>query len=89
MADEGLVARLRGVARDRVGPTEQSLIVAWGGFGATFGITRAITHWIRAGHGPAGGGMGARHLHHCRCRPHGVSSGVPTGMSFSAARGLT
>jgi hypothetical protein len=66
MAEKGLVARLRGVARDRIGPTEQSLIVAWGGFGATFGVTRAITHWIRAGHGPASGGMsaGGRHLHH-------------------------
>lgn len=66
MTDETLLARLRAVARDRIGPTEQSLIVAWGGFGATFGVTRAITHWIRAGHGPSSGGMsaGGRHLHH-------------------------
>ena len=66
MADQNLLARWRGVARRRIGPTEQSLIVAWCGFGTTFGITRAITHWIRAGHGPAGGGMsaGGRHLHH-------------------------
>jgi len=41
-------------------------MVAWTGFGATFAITRAITHWVRAGHGPSGGGMsgGGRHLHH-------------------------
>jgi len=60
------LGRLRRVASERVGPTEQSLMVAWTGFGATFGITRAITHWIRAGHGPSGGGMstGGRHLHH-------------------------
>jgi len=58
--------RLRRVASERVGPTEQSLMVAWTGFGATFAITRAITHWVRAGHGPSGGGMsaGGRHLHH-------------------------
>ena len=61
-----LRARIRAVARDRIGPTEQSVMTAWGGFGTTFGVTRAITHWIRAGHGPAGGGMsaGGRHLHH-------------------------
>jgi hypothetical protein len=66
VTERDLVARLRAVARDRVGPTEQSLIVAWSGFGATFGVTRAITHWIRAGHGPSSGGMsaGGRHLHH-------------------------
>lgn len=60
------VRRFAEVARRRVGPTEQSLLVAWAGFGATFGVTRAITHWIRAGHGPSGGGMsaGGRHLHH-------------------------
>jgi hypothetical protein len=66
VTDRSLTARLRAVARSRVGPTEQSLIVAWCGFGATFGVTRAITHWIRAGHGPSSGGMsaGGRHLHH-------------------------
>ena len=66
MSDDGLVARLRTVARNRIGPTEQSLIVAWCGFGVTFGVTRALTHWIRAGHGPSEGGMsaGGRHLHH-------------------------
>ena len=66
MAVTSLLARLRAVAQDRLGPTEQSLLVAWTGFAATFGLTRAITHWIRAGHGPAAGGMsaGGRHLHH-------------------------
>jgi len=60
------VQRFAEVASRRVGPTEQSLLVAWAGFGVTFGVTRAITHWIRAGHGPSGGGMsaGGRHLHH-------------------------
>jgi hypothetical protein len=40
--------------------------MAWSSFTATFGATRALTHWIRAGHGPTGGGMtvGGRHFHH-------------------------
>jgi len=61
-----LKERIGAVARERIGPTEQSLIIAWTGFGVTFGVTRAITHWIRAGHGPGSGGMsaGGRHLHH-------------------------
>ena len=30
------------------------------------GVVRAITHWLRDGHGPSGGGVsaGGRHLHH-------------------------
>lgn len=52
--------------RDEVGPVEQALLLAWSAFGATFGITRAITYWLHTGHGPAGGGIviGGRHLHH-------------------------
>jgi hypothetical protein len=58
--------RLRGAYGDHVGPGEQSLLVAWSSFTTTFGLTRALTHWIRAGHGPASGGMsvGGRHFHH-------------------------
>jgi len=49
-----------------IGPGERSAIVAWASFATTFGSVRALTHWIRAGHGPAGGGMsvGGRHFHH-------------------------
>jgi hypothetical protein len=51
---------------DHVGPGEQSLLVAWSSFTTTFAATRALTHWIRSGHGPASGGMsvGGRHFHH-------------------------
>lgn len=58
--------RLRAAFRDQIGRPEQALLIAWSGFGITFGITRAITVWIHAGHGPAGGGAsaGGRHLHH-------------------------
>src|SRR5512143_855597 len=63
---DSLPRRLRAVYRRRVGPTEQSLLVAWAAFAVTFGLTRAVTHWIRAGHGPRGGGLsaGGEHLHH-------------------------
>ncbi|WP_038553983.1 hypothetical protein [Nocardia nova] len=64
-------ARHRGRAVHRawletLGPGERSAVLAWAAFTATFGATRALTHWIRAGHGPAGGGitLGGRHFHH-------------------------
>ena len=66
MGRRGFGRRIRRVYARRVGPVEQSLMIAWAGFGATFALTRAVTHWIRAGHGPASGGVsaGGRHLHH-------------------------
>ena len=58
--------RIRRAYQDEVGPVEQALLVAWSAFGATFGITRAITYWLHLGHGPTEGGIviGGRHLHH-------------------------
>ncbi len=51
---------------ETLGPGERSAVWAWAAFTATFGTTRALTHWIRAGHGPSGGGMslGGKHFHH-------------------------
>jgi hypothetical protein len=51
---------------EHVGAGEQSVLLAWSSFTTTFAFTRALTHWIRSGHGPAGGGMsvGGRHFHH-------------------------
>jgi hypothetical protein len=58
--------RLGKVYRHDLGPTERSALWAWTSFATTFGITRAVTHWIRSGHGPASGGMtvAGRHFHH-------------------------
>ena len=58
--------RIRRSYRDEVGPVEQALLLAWSAFGATFGLTRAITYWLHIRHGPAGSGIviGGRHLHH-------------------------
>ena len=61
-----LTTRLRAAYDKHVGPAERPPLVAWLGFGVTFGITRAVTTWLHDGHGPAAGGMvvGGRHLHH-------------------------
>ena len=40
--------------------------MSWATFTLTFAGLRVLTHWIRAGHGPKGGGIsiGGRHFHH-------------------------
>ncbi|PXW25158.1 UNVERIFIED_CONTAM: hypothetical protein DES50_12225 [Williamsia faeni] len=47
-------------------PGQQSAVLSWASFTATFATVRALTHWIRAGHGPSSGGMsvGGKHFHH-------------------------
>ncbi|WP_227981211.1 hypothetical protein [Nocardia spumae] len=61
--------RARAVRRawvESLGPGERSAVWAWASFTTTFAATRALTHWIRAGHGPSSGGftVGGRHFHH-------------------------
>jgi hypothetical protein len=58
--------RLKGEWERRLQPGEQSVLIAWSSFTATFAGVRALTHWIRDGHGPSGGGMsvGGHHFHH-------------------------
>lgn len=79
-----LVTRVRRAYGDHVGPGERSLLLAWASFSATFGATRALTHWIRAGHGPASGGMsvGGRHFHH-----YNIGIGLLTAVGAIALRG--
>jgi hypothetical protein len=50
----------------RLQPGEQSVVIAWSSFTATFAGVRALTHWIHDGHGPSGGGisLGGHHFHH-------------------------
>lgn len=59
-------ARLRDEWRTRLEPGEQATVLVWSTFTVTFAGLRALTHWIRAGHGPSGGGMsvGGKHFHH-------------------------
>jgi hypothetical protein len=58
--------RLRHQWERRLQPGEQATVLAWTSFTLTFAGLRTLTHWIRAGHGPSGGGMsmGGRHFHH-------------------------
>lgn len=68
-AEGPVTGRWDGVKRawsDRLDPGEQSVLIAWAAFTATFTGVRALTHWIRDGHGPSGGGMsvGGQHFHH-------------------------
>src|ERR1700761_675871 len=59
-------ARLRDEWGTRLAPGEQATVLAWSAFTVTFAGLRALTHWIRAGHGPSGGGisLGGNHFHH-------------------------
>jgi hypothetical protein len=59
-------ARLRHEWEERLGPAEQATLLAWVSFTLTFAGLRGLTYWLRAGHGPADGGMklGGKHFHH-------------------------
>ena len=69
MMDEQLSsrrARLRHQWGERLEPGEQATVLAWTSFTLTFLGLRGLTHWIRRGHGPSGGGvtLGGEHFHH-------------------------
>ncbi len=76
--------RLRRAWYARLGPGERSAVLAWASFALTFGSVRALTHWIRDGHGPAGGGMslGGKHFHH-----YNLGIALLTGIGAVAIRG--
>jgi hypothetical protein len=76
--------RLTELYGEHVGPGEQGVLVAWTAFTTTFAFTRALTHWIRAGHGPSSGGMsmGGRHLHH-----YNIGIALLSGIGAVALRG--
>jgi len=63
-----LPRRVRAVYADKVGPSEQSLLLSWAAFTATFGTARGLTHWLRRrDSGSSGSGgivVAGRHLHH-------------------------
>jgi hypothetical protein len=62
----GQGSRLRAQWQQRLDPGQQSVVLSWAAFTTTFVGLRALTHWIRKGHGPSGGGMsvGGQHFHH-------------------------
>jgi hypothetical protein len=57
---------LRRTWQQELQPGQRSALLAWLSFTVTFGAVRALTHWIKAGHGPSSGGMsaGGKHFHH-------------------------
>ncbi|MEU0497361.1 hypothetical protein [Mycobacterium sp. NPDC006124] len=59
-------SRVRDEWHQRLDPPQQSVVVSWASFTTTFIGLRALTHWIRDGHGPSGGGisLGGNHFHH-------------------------
>src|SRR5271168_4949192 len=59
-------SQLRSEWGRRLTPGEQSALTAWLAFTSMFVGLRSLTHWIRDGHGPPGGGMslGGQHFHH-------------------------
>jgi hypothetical protein len=59
-------SRLHDEWNERLDPPQQAVVLSWAAFTTTFLGLRALTHWIRDGHGPSGGGVsvGGRHFHH-------------------------
>jgi len=76
--------RLRRVWHAQLGPGQRSAVIAWASFALTFGSVRGLTHWIRNGHGPSGGGMsiGGKHFHH-----YNLGIGLLTALGGIAIRG--
>jgi len=62
----GRWARVREQWDQRLDAAQQAVVVSWASFTAVFVGVRALTHWIRDGHGPSGGGisLGGKHFHH-------------------------
>ena len=60
------------------------MLIAWSSFTVTFAGVRALTHWIRHGHGPSGGGMslGGSHFHH-----YNIGIGLLAAIGAIALRG--
>jgi hypothetical protein len=83
--DDKLRLRIRRAFHDDLDGGRQSAVLAWASFATTFGTTRAITHWIRRGHGPKSGGMslGGHHFHH-----YNLGIGILAGLGALAIRGV-
>ena len=61
-----LSARLSEHWEQELTPARRQAVLSWAAFAGTFGGVRALTHWIKDGHGPSSGGisLGGTHFHH-------------------------
>jgi hypothetical protein len=62
----GLPRRVRHHWHEQLRPERRAQVVSWASFATTWVCVRGLTHWIRRGHGPRGGGLivGGEHFHH-------------------------
>lgn len=76
--------RLRHEWHSQLDPVEQSVVISWSAFTLLFIGLRLLTHWIRRGHGPKGGGisLGGRHFHH-----YNIGIALFAGVGAIALRG--
>ena len=83
-ANASLPTRLRRAWSDHLDVRDQSATLAWASFAGTFVSVRALTHWLRDGHGPSGGGisLGGHHFHH-----YNIGIALLTGIGAMAIRG--
>lgn len=81
---DALPTRLQRTWRDQLEQQERSAVLAWGAFAGTFTGVRLLTHWLKNGHGPKGGGIsvGGRHFHH-----YNLGIALLTGIGAIAIRG--
>jgi hypothetical protein len=81
---EAVTTRVKHRWRSQLDAGQRSAVIAWASFAATFASVRALTHWIRDGHGPSGGGVsvGGRHFHH-----YNIGIALLTAIGAVALRG--
>lgn len=81
---DGLPTRLQRTWRGQLEPQERSAVLAWGAFAGTFVSVRLLTHWLKDGHGPKGGGisLGGKHFHH-----YNIGIALLTAIGAIAIRG--
>jgi hypothetical protein len=65
MANRSVLADIRDAFGSELDAGQQSVLISWLAFTATFGGVRGVTHAIRAGNGPFKNlSVGGEHLHH-------------------------
>ena len=83
MGKQSVVADAREAFRTELDAGQQSALISWLAFTATFGAVRGITHAIKAGKGPFKNlSLGGEHLHH-----YMWGIGILSGVGAVAVRG--